>query len=271
MILEAGQAEGVHQMRVALRRMRAALSIFGGDLPSEKMNRVKQSLRGILEVLGPARDWDVLVATRLAAPGGSGAAGLVQAEVHRLAERERGIAWNRVCEFLKSRSFSRTLLELTGWISCRRWREGLSAKELRRFHRPVKAMALRTLRRGHQRLLQAGAGLAEAEDAAWHRVRIAMKRQRYFMESFRTCFPSKPVGRYVDALEELQDAFGALQDLAAGGVLLGEMAARHPGAVAVFVQGMLLAQERERNCLRTSALRRWPGFSELKCPWHDRG
>src|SRR5882757_6399151 len=56
-----GDAEGIHQMRVALRRLRASISIFKEILQDPQSERVKAELKWLTEQLGPARDMDVLV------------------------------------------------------------------------------------------------------------------------------------------------------------------------------------------------------------------
>lgn len=58
---ERAVREGVHQMRVGLRRLRAAISIFKELLPGSETEGVKSELKWLTEQLGPARDFDVLI------------------------------------------------------------------------------------------------------------------------------------------------------------------------------------------------------------------
>jgi triphosphatase len=58
--VRAGDAEGIHQMRVGLRRLRAAISIFGDIVRGRDTDALKQELKWLTEELGPARDLDVL-------------------------------------------------------------------------------------------------------------------------------------------------------------------------------------------------------------------
>src|SRR5262249_15922848 len=55
-----GEAEGVHQMRVGLRRLRAAISLFGDVVRDSEVEEVKNGLRWLTGELAPARDLDVL-------------------------------------------------------------------------------------------------------------------------------------------------------------------------------------------------------------------
>jgi len=88
-------------MRVALRRLRACLSIFRDKLPRETVEPVRDSPRAILEVSGPARDADVLLANRLLGPPRPGAGDdPVFAGILALAEKDRAKAWTQVRKLL---------------------------------------------------------------------------------------------------------------------------------------------------------------------------
>ena len=62
----AGRAKSLHQMRIGLRRLRAALAIFAAALADEQMDRIKAELKWVTRELGPARDLDVFAANVLA-------------------------------------------------------------------------------------------------------------------------------------------------------------------------------------------------------------
>src|SRR5205823_7624536 len=79
----SGQAEGVHQMRVAARRLRAALSSLKSMIPAEHYHWTLEELRWLAGMLGPARNWDVFAASLLRPMERSP---VVQADLKRLAE-----------------------------------------------------------------------------------------------------------------------------------------------------------------------------------------
>ncbi|MBU6302740.1 MAG: CYTH and CHAD domain-containing protein [Verrucomicrobia bacterium] len=269
-ILLTGDPEAVHQMRVALRRLRACLSAFRPRLPDGEVEPVRAWLRGMLAVLGPARDWDVLVTDRLAAVETGSAGEPLFAEVLTLAGKARAKAAARLRKFLLSREYGLMVLRLTGWISCRRWRRRMSRGELRQFRGSVGKMARNALETGHHRLERAGADLSSGEDAAWHALRIAIKRQRYLLDSFEDCFAGKVTSRYAGALQNLQEALGELQDLVTARDLLGGLGRGRTGEVRAFLGGMVAGQTGERACLRERVLQGWSEFSEMKRPWHER-
>ena len=66
-VLDRSDPEGVHQFRVALRRMRSALVVFKTVLPREEAAWLEREASRLIDLLGPARDWDVFITETLAA------------------------------------------------------------------------------------------------------------------------------------------------------------------------------------------------------------
>jgi triphosphatase len=60
-----GDSEGVHQMRVGLRKLRAAISIFAELLNDGQTERIASEVIWMTGELGPARDLDVYIKTRI--------------------------------------------------------------------------------------------------------------------------------------------------------------------------------------------------------------
>ena len=58
--------DGVHEMRVAIRRLRSVVATMRRMLPSEQYQWVTQTLKWMAGVLGPARNWDVFSSSLLA-------------------------------------------------------------------------------------------------------------------------------------------------------------------------------------------------------------
>ena len=58
-------SEGVHQMRVGLRRFRAAISLFSKLLGDKQTGRIKSELKWLTGELAPARDLDVYVKSKI--------------------------------------------------------------------------------------------------------------------------------------------------------------------------------------------------------------
>ena len=97
---EGADPEGVHQMRLALRRLRTICALFRRDIPSPSFQAVNGEARWLMQQLGPARDWDVFAETTVTSPGrggpgyrprrpGRGDRTAAQIELRRLADRAR--------------------------------------------------------------------------------------------------------------------------------------------------------------------------------------
>ncbi len=63
--LDGGDPEGVHQMRIALRRLRSAMSLFAKAIPPDQRSWLKTDSGWVAGNLGPARDWDVFLGSVL--------------------------------------------------------------------------------------------------------------------------------------------------------------------------------------------------------------
>src|SRR5436190_12008181 len=83
-VLDVGDIERVHNMRVATRRLRAALEIFEPCFPPDQLDESLREVKAIADALGDRRDADVAIAalegfaTGLAAPDRPGVASLVE-------------------------------------------------------------------------------------------------------------------------------------------------------------------------------------------------
>src|SRR3546814_10017263 len=94
--IDGSDPEGVHQMRVGLRRFRSALTVFGDLLPAAQLAWLQEEAKWALNALGSARDWDVFLADLLAPleaarPGDADLAALRGAARDRQAQAYRQI------------------------------------------------------------------------------------------------------------------------------------------------------------------------------------
>ncbi|MBC7778515.1 MAG: CHAD domain-containing protein, partial [Proteobacteria bacterium] len=80
----------------------------------------------------------------------------------------------------------------------------------------VRRFASATLERRHRAVLAAGALPSSMEPVARHELRIAIKKLRYAAEFFSSLYPNKASAPYLDAMAELQQALGTLNDIATG-------------------------------------------------------
>jgi inorganic triphosphatase YgiF len=210
--------EGMHQLRVAIRRLRSAFGAFAEALPAGDRRRFARHLKAIADACGRARERDVFLDEILGAAGRRLGSERALVAVRAAAARERDRAWARARAALAAPRFSDTLLALEGWLETGGWRRLADAKT----EAPAREFARSALRRLHRRVLRAGDGIAGLPEPELHQLRLRAKKLRYAAEFFGSLFPAKAAKRYVDALAAVQDRLGALND---GATVRGVLAA----------------------------------------------
>ncbi|MFG6486394.1 CHAD domain-containing protein [Roseateles sp. BYS78W] len=195
---DAAQAgEHVHQLRVAIRRLRSALRAFEGWVAAPPAELV-DGLRVLFAALGQARDRDVL---------GSG----VAAELARAGAPPLPLPGSQdavdPAALVRAADTQRLLL---GWVT---WRAGLPAEAETETEDALRRLARRRLRRWHERMAAGGHAFDELDDAALHALRKRVKRQRYAIDFLAPLLPRQSTARHVQALSAAQSMLGEIHDL----------------------------------------------------------
>ena len=212
------QAEAVHQMRVALRRLRALISLFRSVLDGPDLTAVKVGLKSVTQALGPARDLDVLIAdlSRLnPAP---------QALITALSA-EQAKAYDAACQMIEAPEFGLAMISVLRLLEVGDWRITPGQQGHRR-DRSVAKHARKTLKRLRRSLKVQGRGLLNMTPAQMHALRIRAKKLRYGLEMFASLYPKQEQARQalLKTVKTLQDQLGAANDKAVGLALI----AAHP-------------------------------------------
>lgn len=236
--------ESLHQMRVGMRRLRSALSMFKDvlRLPAD----LQKEVDWLAAELGDARDWDVLAGSTLPALSNDIRDPEIMKGLQQEAEDQAHQHHIAAAEVVASTRYTRLLLQIARWVQSRGWHEDKAAgtEGATRLARPVKKFAIETLKRDQRRLRARARNLHAATAEERHRVRIAAKKTRYAAEFFESLFASKAVLPYIKTLSRLQDELGLLNDGAVAARLLTEIPARQPqleGSVG-FAKGFLEAR-----------------------------
>lgn len=208
----AADAEAVHQLRVAIARLRAAVSFFAPVTADEEWRRLKKELKWLNAALGAARDSDVVV---------------------EYAGRKRYRAWarrlngehlaarqardhRRMVRCLHSLRFDALIEALSGWIERGPWFRRWERKARGKPAKPPQAYCERRLDRWRKRLIRNGRSLKSLGASDCHRLRIRAKRFRYMLEALTDTVPVFAPGQFRHVhgpAKRLQRTLGDLRDL----------------------------------------------------------
>ena len=205
----AGDAEGIHQMRVAVRRLRAILSAFAPLLPKDQRHWASGELRWFADALGEARNLDVFANTLLPP---ARAALPVASEFDRLslaAERQRRATRAGVAKAISSTRYTEALLALLRWLDGEDWLIG-SADALRQ---PIETLVVTLLDRCRHQAEKRSKGFADQSAKKRHRLRIALKKLRYAAELFGGLYDPAETRQFIQRLKRLQDDLGDANDV----------------------------------------------------------
>jgi triphosphatase len=209
-----GDFEGVHQMRVGLRRLGTVLSVFETLIDGPETDAIEGELHWLIDELGPARDLDVFVEktmTPLSADAAEGAA------LKRLLESvvaRRTQALERAKEAVASDRFRQFVLRTALWVLAGEWSDMAEIEGVRADAR-IDDFARRILERRTRKIARKLGAVRELDAGARHKLRLGVKELRYAAEFFADIFPAaKQQRRFARTLASLQDNLGRLNDLA---------------------------------------------------------
>lgn len=224
-VRQTQDAEGIHQIRVAVRRLRTALSLFRGLVPERDRQNVMARLRWIGQQCAEAREWDVFQDEQLGAIRGEFAEGPLQKEFVAAVDTFRRAADRRVADALASGQYTDNVLWIGAWWEGGGWRKSASLLAAE----PIRKFAAARIAKFHRRLCKQGAELEALDTAGLHELRIRAKKLRYAIGYFGELFPAKNVRAFSVALAKIQDSLGALNDSAVAHSLLGRIEAEAEG------------------------------------------
>ena len=230
--------EPVHQMRVAVRRLRSAIKVFRRAVHCPAVAAADAGLRALAKRMAPTRDWDVFVTETGAAVA---EAFPNEKRLQRLlaaAERRRRTGHAELRSFLQGVEFRRLGIELACLAGGQARHATLDAATQDELATSLDAFAARVLNRRLKRLVQADDDITELEPAALHAIRLHAKRLRYAAEIFAPLYSGKVTDRFIRRLMRLQDRLGAVNDAAVAATLLKDLVGT--GGGHAFAVGLVL-------------------------------
>jgi len=264
---EGSNPEGVHQMRVALRRLRTICALFRRDIPSPAFQAINSEARWLMQALGPAREWDVFAettVTRLVAA----APEVDLASLHEAVERQRKSSYSALQPVLADPRCSRFLLSLGNLVERRGWRNEVDSEALALLSQPMPALADKILTRLHRKAIKRGAHFRRLDVGAQHDLRIDLKKLRYAAEFFLPLYASQtPAKRYVKRLVDLQASLGRARDIASARMMLHAIREEDRPELGVAIGVVVGWQGRDQIAVAKTLRKRWRRFKKTSAFW----
>lgn len=203
--------EYVHEMRVAIRRLRAAIRVFRKAF-ADGLQRDRDELRKLADALGEARDGDVFLAflEAYAAKGAKGEqrllAGLIRSE-----RRQRRTQARRLLQLCRAAEYQAYLGQLYERLRTPAGIDGGVAVTRKGKTKAVAGLAGKALSRGLEEVVSYGPRLTALPPARQHDLRIACKKLRYAAEFLADLYPPALAG-LIEAMTGLQEHLGESHD-----------------------------------------------------------
>ncbi len=273
----ARDPEGVHQMRIGLRRLRAAISLFSDIVADSKTSGIKAELKWLTNELGPARELEVFL-TKVVTPLGKQRPRLTgMRSISRELTDRREAAIKRALTAVSSKRFRELTLSVAAWVEVDAGRKPRSRHTSEHAQVPIEAVACEQLKRRWKKARKRGRALAKLNPHARHKLRIQVKKLRYATEFFETLFPGRKKEKrhaaFLSTLKDMQDCLGELNDIFVHEKLMsgiGKASAARTAEPArrVFAAGLLTGlQETRFKPVLAAAEHSFSAFEKLDPYW----
>jgi CHAD domain-containing protein len=242
-----GDPIALHQMRIALTRLRTAILFFSPMVADSKRAQIRHELKWLNAHLGTVRDLDVAIERLMAINKEQPAA----VRDYPSWKEKRADGHRHLARVLRSVRYRRLVKDTSDWIGSGPWsiRRGKRAAGERAL--PIGTYSADKLTRWQQKLLKRGRKLLKMDVEQRHRLRLLNKKLTYSIDCFEELFSDRRFSRLKTALKHLRKAQKSLG-------LLNDDANAHSLAAALQRDGAdapmhFLSARREKRLLRTAA------------------
>jgi triphosphatase len=221
--MTGGDEEYLHQMRVALRRLRVVLRMTEKVRADRTLAALYKDVSELCVALGRIREWDVFVSQTVEPickrmVGHAGLQVLLAA-----SERQRADCYAALRSADNARELQRLLLRFAIWMNGPYWKQAIWHQAGHKLS--ANAFAARRLQKLAKRFARSGQDLDNADAARLHALRIIAKKLRYSAEFFAALFDRRKAESFFGALSKVQDVLGHINDIAVAHRLLDGLAA----------------------------------------------
>ena len=269
----------LHQMRVALRRLRAAISLFSVVVGDDRVGAIKTELRWLAQQCGPARDLDTLLVEVINPLRKRHANEPGLASIANMFARKRLKNYRLAQEAVQSARFRTLVLDTAEWIETGPWSTSEDALMRARRELPVEIFAAEQLSQRRKRIRRRGARMNSLSPQQLHRLRIQVKKARYATEFFSGLFRGKKSAKRCKeirlSLMQLQNCLGRINDIVTHKALFTDIIASPAKGLTgeqsrhrAFAAGLIIGdQQAQVQRLLDRARRAYSRFDSAKAFW----
>lgn len=214
--------EFLHQIRVGLRRMRSAFSIFSRAFGAAAFSEIGPELKWLSGELGPARNWDVFALETLPPITAGLASQSDFSALNQASAALRKTSQERAIAAIDSHRYQVLLLKLGAALTSASWPQADAG--------PIADFAKQVLDNRYRNFEKGGRNATALSTPELHALRISGKKLRYAAEFFSPLYPHRATQSFLAAMSDLQDVLGSINDAATTYHLLEELAAADPAA-----------------------------------------
>ena len=257
----AGDAEGVHQMRIAIRRLRAALALFQPHLERHAAALFEAELRRVGRIFGEARDWDVFCLQILPDTLGPAQDGGWRDLLLKPAMAARAVAHDAFAAEVRGPAFTGLVLGLAAWGEETPLIDDAARKQ------PIGDLCPVLLDRLAGKVDRRGRHIGRRSDTERHALRKSLKKLRYGIDFVQKLFRPKPLGFYLHACKKLQQTLGDLNDSVTAIGLAERLAGGTRPDLAPAVGALAEQLDRQHDDALHDLAKRWKGFQSQPHVW----
>ncbi len=248
-VQDGSDSEGVHQMRIGLRRLLTALRAFRPVLKRKRFDYLKSTAAWAQNELGAARDWDVFrehTVPQLIA------AGRDQRIVTWLDKQSVGMqrdSYDRARALLVDSRYNAFVLQLTEWLNTGGFISNKARRGQRKGH--LAKLAGEMLEAHDKKLRGLASRLDSLSTEELHRLRLKAKQMRYQAEFFQGLYSKSDARRLVKSITGIQDVLGSLNDAVVAENLMNDVKSvlTRPGDLRQLTAAQTMLNQHMSDCI----------------------
>ncbi len=264
---ENDESESIHQMRIALRRMRCGLSIFKRASPNAGFGTLRDEAGHLASAFGLVRNADAIRLSLLKGPLASPDCPVNGDALRAILEKRRVAAYATARSELESFAATAFVLKVQSFLARHDWRAVPANGVSKKSKTPARKLFKAELSRLRARVFKREKAAA-ISDQARHKLRIALKNLRYGVDFFDLFGKGKRRQAYKKRMSALQDLLGLRNDIVVARIYLKELrdeAGPEAERIMEFIRGWYA---REAAVADGAIGKSWKKFKQAEIFWN---